>query len=189
MKVVTTMERVIDDRSCDPLAESDGDWPVADTAGPGSGEPLYGEPSASGSTMVDNPESPPGQVPIVCTVEDCLHFAPAEMLPMPYHDCEAAGHREYSHHSHWPKFARDRYAEMESVLPRGPLRVGNAEWRQSVTSPSGARWTDQEAFRRDAALRCLLEFLESPGERRDKVRAAVAYADELVFALERGVPK
>jgi len=40
-----------------------------------------------------------------------------------------------------------------------------------------------EAFRRQAALECLLVFLESPGAREDKVRAAVDYATQLTNAL------
>ncbi len=43
--------------------------------------------------------------------------------------------------------------------------------------------TEDEAFRREVALQCLLVFLESPGDRADKIRAAVHYADELVAAL------
>lgn len=43
--------------------------------------------------------------------------------------------------------------------------------------------TDLNDYRREVALQCLLVFLESPGDRRDKVRAAVAYADELIEAL------
>lgn len=45
--------------------------------------------------------------------------------------------------------------------------------------------SEREAFRRDAALQCLLVFLESPGEREDKVRAAVDYATQLTEALDR----
>jgi hypothetical protein len=44
---------------------------------------------------------------------------------------------------------------------------------------------DLEAFRRETALQCLLVFLESPGAREDKVRAAVGYANLLVEELEK----
>lgn len=47
----------------------------------------------------------------------------------------------------------------------------------------GADVTDLNDFRRETALQCLLVFLESPGDRADKVRAAVAYADELIAQL------
>lgn len=50
--------------------------------------------------------------------------------------------------------------------------------------------TDDESFRRDAALQCLLVFLESPGRREDKVTAAVEYATLLTkqLATTRGEP-
>lgn len=48
--------------------------------------------------------------------------------------------------------------------------------------------TDREAFRREAALQCLLVLLESPGERSAKVRASVKYATQLVDELDRTEP-
>lgn len=42
-----------------------------------------------------------------------------------------------------------------------------------------------EAFRREAALQCLLVFLECAGDREDKVKAAVEYATLLTYELKR----
>lgn len=42
-----------------------------------------------------------------------------------------------------------------------------------------------DTFRRQAALECLLVFLESPGAREDKVRAAVEYAVLLDEEIDR----
>lgn len=44
---------------------------------------------------------------------------------------------------------------------------------------------EREKFRREAALQCLLVFLESPGERESKVAAAVEYATQLTAALDK----
>lgn len=45
--------------------------------------------------------------------------------------------------------------------------------------------SDVREFRREAALQCLLVFLESGGEREAKVSAAVSYASMLVDELDR----
>jgi hypothetical protein len=49
---------------------------------------------------------------------------------------------------------------------------------------------EREAFRRKFAAEALLTMLENGGNRDDKVRAAIAYADALVAALDqpRGEP-
>lgn len=55
-----------------------------------------------------------------------------------------------------------------------------------ITSQSTReRMAQQEAFRREAALQCLLVFLECAGDREDKVKAAVEYATLLTDELER----
>jgi hypothetical protein len=44
--------------------------------------------------------------------------------------------------------------------------------------------TEREVFRRAFAADALLTMLESPGDKHDKVRAAVTYANLLIAELE-----
>jgi hypothetical protein len=48
---------------------------------------------------------------------------------------------------------------------------------------------DREMFRRDAALQCLLVFLDNGGDKDAKVAASVEYADKLTAQLDETEPQ
>lgn len=77
--------------------------------------------------------------------------------------------------------------ERREILP-AQIRQLRADWERSRrerlnVSPKLTPADDE--FRRDFASRALLVMLESPGDKHDKVRAAVAYADLLLAELAR----
>lgn len=177
--IVTTVERVIDESPCDPLRTEDCEHDEAPS--PGTGEPLYADIPDVGDMIGDAPQRE-GMVPIICHVSDEVHFAPADMKPIPHVTCPTTGALEWAQRKDWDPVTLAKWTEFEGKIPSRLL-----EQRPRVTSFKNVRGDagDTERFRRETAQRCLLEFMDTPGDAEDKVRAAVKYADLLVAELAK----